>query len=214
MKWKNSSELCNSNCIHIIFLLTLLLIFDRSKTSKKKVKKKCVLSLMWARLMQFLGSSWQSMSQRNRSHANQPIGGVLIRPLSKARVAPESTDTSRGTTGCIAAEKRHLKGLVQNLSAEYLKVFPIAGRERKKVPASHLPGDSHLSYRCTWWVSPDWVTGCDVWLERGDNLKSDFSHHQVLQCHLISFVIVGILRRYKAPKEHTHDENINPTIKW
>lgn len=106
-------------------------------------KKRCVLSLMWARLMQFLGSSSQSMSQRNRSHANQPIGGVLIRPLSKAKAAPESTDTSRGTAGCIAAEKRHLKGLAQNLSAEYLKVFPVVGRE-KKVPANHLSGDRLL----------------------------------------------------------------------
>lgn len=94
---------------------------------------------MWARLMQFLGSSSQSMSQRNRSHANQPIGGVLIRPLSKARAAPESTDTSRGTAGCIAAEQKHLKGLAQNVGAEYLKVFPVVGSKKKKKNPSQPP---------------------------------------------------------------------------
>lgn len=35
--------------------------------------------------MQFLGSFLQSMSHRNRSHANQPMGGILIRPLSNAK---------------------------------------------------------------------------------------------------------------------------------
>ena len=37
-------------------------------------------------LMQFLGSLSQSMLQRYRSHANHPMGGVLISPLSRAKV--------------------------------------------------------------------------------------------------------------------------------
>lgn len=37
--------------------------------------------------MQFCGSSWQSISQRKRSQAIHPIGGVLSNPLSRAAVS-------------------------------------------------------------------------------------------------------------------------------
>lgn len=57
-----------------------------------------------AHLMQFTGSCSQSMSQRNRSHASQPIGGVLISPLSRPSAAPHSRDASRGAN--ISAGRR------------------------------------------------------------------------------------------------------------
>lgn len=57
-------------------------------------------------LMQFLGSCSQSISQRNRSHASQPMGGVLISPLSRAKVVTQSAEATRSVTECIPAEER------------------------------------------------------------------------------------------------------------
>ncbi len=54
--------------------------------------------------MQFLGSLSQSTLQRKRSHANQPIGGVLSRPLSRAEVRTKSTEANANTERCIPAE--------------------------------------------------------------------------------------------------------------
>lgn len=53
---------------------------------------------MWTDLIQLSGSFTQSVLHLNRSHANQPMGGVLATPLSKH-------DVQKGTISRIKALK-------------------------------------------------------------------------------------------------------------
>ncbi len=58
--------------------------------------------------MQLSGSLRQSMSQRKRSQANQPIGGVLISPLSRAQAAAENARTKITPERCMSeTQHRH-----------------------------------------------------------------------------------------------------------
>lgn len=56
--------------------------------------------------MQFSGSSWQSRSQRKRSQAIHPIGGVLSSPLSRVTVRETRTRNRVTDKGCIS-NRRH-----------------------------------------------------------------------------------------------------------
>ena len=47
--------------------------------------------------MQKSGSLTQSVLQRNLSQASHPMGGVLAKPLSRAREACDATDINRNT---------------------------------------------------------------------------------------------------------------------
>ena len=51
-------------------------------------------------LMQLWGSFSQSVLQRNLSQANQPMGGVRARPLSRAEPSPARLETARASRKC------------------------------------------------------------------------------------------------------------------
>lgn len=56
-------------------------------------------------LMQFLGSFSQSILQRKRSQDIHPMGGVLIKPLSKAEVAEVNASRKITVNSFISEEK-------------------------------------------------------------------------------------------------------------
>lgn len=86
--------------------------------------------------MQFLGSLSQSMSQRYLSHANQPIGGVLISPLSRAKVATKSAGAHTSNAKCIPAEEL-IKDIQMN---QYCEEEITSISFRNAPPEPHLTG--------------------------------------------------------------------------
>lgn len=146
--------------------------------------------------MQFLGSFSQSMSQRYRSHANQPMGGVLISPLSRAKVVAESTDAKTSTGKCIPAEEINqldvlntIKDYVQKCEVSLL-INTVSTLRHVSFPSSlmfyTLNLLSHMS-RC------DSAEGCT------NNLSDDISRCAVFNCQRPS----SVFKLPQRPCPHT-----------
>lgn len=125
--------------------------------------------------MQFLGSCSQSMSQRNLSHANQPIGGVLINPLSRAKVAPESTEANRSAAKCITARRERCLNLMPGSYAGWHQRWDVLSVH--KVTAGLCePSERQASLRH---LSPPkcHLTGCDHKNLKDDYLRGQDTHY-------------------------------------
>lgn len=87
--------------------------------------------------MQFFGSFVQSMSQRNRSHANQPIGGVLISPLSRAKAVMVATEAKMSTEKCIPEVKK------KNLMIQMLQTQACKYMNKRKTEKPQLRTENY-----------------------------------------------------------------------
>lgn len=91
------------------------------------------------------------MSQRNLSHANHPIGGFLISPLSRASVPKESTDANRSGAKCIPAKVKK-KADHSDASA----VLWVTNKMLKSPPMRSFDCPTFLTYKHFLKKSPDW----------------------------------------------------------